>query len=384
MRKIKVAHLSDIHYCAKYLAEVDKVMRAAVASAIEAKCDLAVISGDSSDEALGAHSPAFRALAKQIVFLAEKMPVVMLQGTFSHEAPGMLQMLGMLDTVHPVFIASEVGEVSLTRSGRFVRSSVQEDHLCRLALLPSINKAETFGAGYGAKIKQILADFNKSMSAARSMGVPTILVSHGTIAGCVTESCSVLNGSDHEYGIADIFSAGATATFLGHIHLHQSWSNGTWMAAFAGSLGRLHHGEKGDKGWLLWDIDANTASFEFMKSPIREMIEVVFDGVPDMAEVARIAATANGAPVKLRFAVDEEFAASVPMAQIKALFSDGQLVIDRTLAKTERRRCEGIASMTDAKELLARWAGVNDLNSVELLREFCEIETAQAEIGELV
>jgi DNA repair protein SbcD/Mre11 len=365
MRKIKVAHLSDIHYCAKYLAEVDKVMRAAVAGAIDAKCDIAVISGDSSDEALGAHSPAFRALAKQIVFLAEKMPVVMLQGTFSHEAPGMLQMLGMLDTVHPVFIASDVGEVSLTRDGKFVRSSVQEDHLCRLALLPSINKAETFGAGYGAKIKQILADFSESMSVARSMGVPTMLVSH-------------------EYGIADIFSAGATATFLGHIHLHQSWSNGTWMAAFAGSLGRLHHGEKGDKGWLLWDIDANTASFEFMKSPIREMIEVVFDGVPDMAEVARIAATANGAPVKLRFAVDEEFAASVPMAQMKALFSDGQLVIDRTLAKTERRRCEGIASMTDAKELLARWAGVNDLNSVELLREFCEIETAQAEIGELV
>ncbi|WP_204334206.1 hypothetical protein, partial [Klebsiella pneumoniae] len=62
----------------------------AVNRAIELAVDVAVISGDATDHALDLHAPAALRLLAQVRRLADHCPVLMLQGTWSHEPPGTL------------------------------------------------------------------------------------------------------------------------------------------------------------------------------------------------------------------------------------------------------------------------------------------------------
>ncbi|UUZ66270.1 hypothetical protein LP417_35225 (plasmid) [Polaromonas sp. P1-6] len=98
---LRVAQMSDLHYCATNIEEADRCFTAAVTGAIENKVHCALITGDSTDHAMDAHSPALVALAKQIQRLANHCPVLMLQGTFSHEPPGLLRMLSLVGAKHP-------------------------------------------------------------------------------------------------------------------------------------------------------------------------------------------------------------------------------------------------------------------------------------------
>src|SRR5262245_11241200 len=91
-----IAHMSDIHYSASNLDEAHRCFSFAVDKAIEAKVDCAVISGDSTDHALDIHAPAVSALAGNIRRLADHCPVLILQGTYSHEPPGTLNVFRLL------------------------------------------------------------------------------------------------------------------------------------------------------------------------------------------------------------------------------------------------------------------------------------------------
>src|SRR5213593_2827816 len=93
---IRVAHFSDLHYAGATLAEVDRCFGFAVDHAIARGVDCAVISGDSTDHALEVHAPAVAALARNVRRLADHCPVLMLQGTFSHDPPGMLNVFRLL------------------------------------------------------------------------------------------------------------------------------------------------------------------------------------------------------------------------------------------------------------------------------------------------
>ena len=82
---MRVAHLSDLHYGPRHLEEADRCFSAAVDRAIELAVDVAVISGDATDHALDLHAPAALRLLAQVRRLADHCPVLMLQGTWSHE-----------------------------------------------------------------------------------------------------------------------------------------------------------------------------------------------------------------------------------------------------------------------------------------------------------
>ena len=90
---LRIAQFSDIHYASSTLAEADRCFTFAVDAAIGRGIDCAVISGDSTDHALDVHVPAVEALARNVRRLADHCPVLMLQGTFSHEPPGTLEHL---------------------------------------------------------------------------------------------------------------------------------------------------------------------------------------------------------------------------------------------------------------------------------------------------
>ena len=100
-----IAQFSDLHYATNTLPEVDRCFGYAIDRAIEADVDAAVISGDATDHALELHAPAVEALARRVQQLAEHCPVLLLQGTYSHEPPGTLNVFCRLAAKHPIFVA---------------------------------------------------------------------------------------------------------------------------------------------------------------------------------------------------------------------------------------------------------------------------------------
>ena len=156
---IRIAQFSDLHYSAKNLVEADRCFRHAVDRAIALKVDAAVVSGDSTDHALDLHSPAVERLARNIRRLADHCPVLMLQGTFSHEPPGTLSMFRLLGGRYPVHVADRIGQVGLTANGRWLAS--EGWHFTELpsglralfSCVPAVNKAvvaATVGASSAA------------------------------------------------------------------------------------------------------------------------------------------------------------------------------------------------------------------------------------------
>ena len=193
-----IAHMSDLHYAGKTLAETDRCFSFAVDRAIAGGVDCAVISGDSTDHALDIHAPAVEALARNVRRLADHCPVLMLQGTFSHEPPGTLNVFRLLGGRFAVFVADRIGQAALTADGRWIASEgwrfdeLPRDVIALFSCVPTVNKAAVAAAvgvveaagAVGEQLAALLRGFCPGNAAACRLGIPTIGVSHGTVNGC--------------------------------------------------------------------------------------------------------------------------------------------------------------------------------------------------------
>jgi hypothetical protein len=184
--------------------------------------------------------------------------VLLLQGTYPHEPSGTLDIFRRLAASHSIHVADRIQQVALTSNGSWAKSSgwrfdrIPENALTVFSCLPSVNKANvaaTVGAtgaaeAAGRASAALLGAWGVVNRQARSAGITTVGVSHGTVSGCVTEHGVPMAGLDHEFTTTALFSAEASAFMLGHIHLHQVWREGNRLVAYAGSIRRLHYGEE--------------------------------------------------------------------------------------------------------------------------------------------
>ncbi|MES2354826.1 MAG: hypothetical protein V4568_10595 [Pseudomonadota bacterium] len=145
---MRVAQLSDLHFGdAKTLPEVERCTKAAVDAVIAQGADIAVISGDSTDHAIDVHSPSFVALARQVRRLTDYCPVLMLQGTFSHEPPGTLDIFRLLGGHYPVYVADRIGQVAWCGNDGWIASrswvfdSIPDNVEILFTCVPTVNKA---------------------------------------------------------------------------------------------------------------------------------------------------------------------------------------------------------------------------------------------------
>ena len=113
---LHVGHFSDLHYSTERLVEADRCFGFAVEDAVARGCHVGIVSGDATDHRLDAHTPALRVLAERIHALSGHMPVLMLQGTFSHEPPGTLDLFRLIGSRHPVYVADRIHQVALVGS----------------------------------------------------------------------------------------------------------------------------------------------------------------------------------------------------------------------------------------------------------------------------
>jgi len=380
---IRIAQFSDLHFSEKNLHEADRCFGAAVDEAISRGAEAAVISGDATDHALDVHSPAVERLAQHVRRLADHCPVLMLQGTFSHEPPGTLAIFPLLGGRHRVHVASRISQVALT-TGAWVESDgwrfdqVPCETRVLFTCVPTVNKATlaaTVGAAnaataMGEELAALLAGYARINQAAREGLVPTVGVSHGTVTGCITEHGVPMAGFDHEFTTGALFAAGAQAFMLGHIHKHQHWDEAGRLVAYAGSIGRFHHGEVGAKGFLLWEVGAAVTRFELVETPTRRTVDLFFEGKPDVAAIAQAAQAQqlDGAFVRVRWAVADEDRHQVDRAAIKrALAGAADVQLEGRVVPVVRSRAEGISRCSSLAEKVRAWAKVASATPEPLL-----------------
>lgn len=372
--RMRIAHISDLHFCMKYLEEVQRCTAYAVNQAIDRVVDIMVISGDATECGLDMHSPAAHALLAVVRRLTDHCPVLMLQGTYSHEPPGTLNVFRHLGGRYPVYGADSIRQVALVSTAdgaRWVESdgwrfdALPINARVIVSCLPAVNKgavaavagADEASIAVGRNVAAVLAGFGISNAIAREHGIPTLGVSHGTVTGCVTEHGVPMAGLDHEFSTESLFAAQCSGFALGHIHCHQEWRDSYRVIAYPGSIGRLHYGEEGEKGFLIWDMDSNGARLEFIPTPARRMLHVEFEGKPDLAHLQNIAAQAGGAFIRVRWQIPEEERLQVDRSQIMAILNScGGAKLEETIIPTHRARLPGLSEADSVAAKVKLWA----------------------------
>lgn len=392
---LRVGHFSDLHYSTERLAEADRCFGFAVDDAIARRCDVGVVSGDATDHRLDAHTPALRVLAERIHALSGHMPVLMLQGTFSHEPPGTLDLFRLIGSRHPVYVADRIHQVALVGS-TFLPSAgplFTADELETLlgdgipsavfTCVPTVNKAVLAGivgameaaTAVGDHLAIFLGAAGKVNRLLRSKGVRTIGVSHGTVNGCYTEHGVPMAGFDHEFSLGALFDAECDAFMLGHIHAMQLWEREGRLAGYAGSIGCFHYGEQGKKCYLDWQIRPGRAEATPVETPARETVCVDFDGPPDLERLANIAEQTQDKFVRIRWTIDEEHRQLVDREAIRTLFAGAaELKLDPRVLPAVRSRAEGISRAVTLGEKVHRWCGLTDVKPDPLLERLSILE----------
>ncbi|MDZ7855787.1 metallophosphatase family protein [Sphaerotilus sp.] len=385
---IRVAHFSDLHYGHKTLAEADRCFGAAIDHAIGAGVEVAVISGDSTDHALDLHAPAALRLLAQVRRLADHCPVLMLQGTFSHEPPGTLGAFRLLGARHAIYVAERIEQVALSTQGQWLPSAgwcfdaLPDRTAALFSCIPTVNKATVAAvvggvaaaAEVGEQLTALLRGFAPMHRSARAGGAPTIGVSHGTVFGSLSEHGVPMAGFDHEFTSGALFDAEAQAFMLGHIHKHQAWTResavGRQCIAYPGSIGRFHFGEEGAKGFLLWEVEANSARCHLVQTPARRTVDIVFEGRPDV-NALRDAVRAQGlagASVRVRWTVAEEDQSAVDRAALQAALAEAaEVKLEGRIVPVVRTRAAGISQLRELADKVSRWAEVADVRAEPLI-----------------
>ncbi|ENO99129.1 DNA repair exonuclease-like protein [Thauera phenylacetica B4P] len=380
---MRIAHFSDLHYGAATLEEADRCFGAAVDRAIAENVEVAILSGDATDHGLDLHEPATLKLLAQVRRLADHCPVLMLQGTFSHEPPGTLSVFRLLGARHPVHVADRIEQVALTREGQWQASGswrfedVPAGARLLVSCVPTINKAvvaATVGAAdapqaVGEHLALLLAGFAPTNRRAQAQSIPTVAVSHGTVFGSLSEHGVPMAGFDHEFSTGVLFSAETQAVMLGHIHRHQSWEQdgpaGRQCIAYAGSIGRFHFGEEGEKGFLLWEVGADAGACMLVPTPARRTIDIVFEGRPDLETLREAIAShgVEGAHVRVRWTVADEDRHAVDRTAIcRLLAGAAQAKLEGRIVPIMRTRAPGISQLGSLADKVRRWA---ELTGVE-------------------
>lgn len=374
--RIKVAHFSDLHFSIGNLLEAGDCFQHGVSVAIRECVDVAIISGDLTDHKQDAHSPALHKLMQEIRRLADHCPVLILQGTFLHDYPGMLAIYRFAGGKYPVETVDRIGQVALV--GTQWRFAAPGDSLDGVRLLvscvPTVNKSDLVSSVGAEHVAQAMGDvlaglmqgvFAPQNLAARAAGVPTVMVGHGTVSGSLTEHGVPMAGKDHEFSLGGLYAAQSTATMLGHIHRHQAWEREiqhcTQRVAYPGSIGRFHYGEEGKKGFLIWSIGPRGCDFEFHETPARVMVDFLFDGRPDMDWLKQQAGSCAGSFVRIRYSVDAELAATVDKQAIEQVLAEAAEVrIEPKLLVSQRQRCSGISTLPTLAEKVEKWCESTD------------------------
>lgn len=398
---IKVFHVGDIHIAPNLMDEVERCFTAAIDDAIEARCDVAVLAGDTFDHQFPMSHPALQFALESVSRLADAMPVLIIQGTYSHDPGCAIDTFKTIRGRHEVIVVRHAGQVGLVRrdggtlgwrhfNDGYLNASERNaaKTVALFSCLPSFNKADIGDAkAAGEHTFQILKGFAPHNLAARQAGIATIGVSHGTVSGCHTEHGVAMHGLDHEFTEGTLFAAECSAFMLAHVHAHQAWERDGRLIAYCGSVGTFTHGQIGRKGALHWTVTPTGASFVRAPTPASEFVGITFDGEPETDALEELRLTVSQrigqdtppVMVRIRYVVDEERAGLIDRKGIEQMFLDAGAAackVEAIVNPVTRTRSSGITQHVTTAEKLAVYCESTGLEASALLDRLHLLETA--------
>ncbi len=224
MSKLKIAHVSDIHiFNRRYHKEFNKVSKRLYNKVAKARPNYILVSGDvfhvkgtMSPEAVQIAGDFFRSLA-------DIAPTIVTIG--NHDC--LQSNTGRLDSISPVINALNHPDLTYAKYSQVI--DLDDD--------------------YDLTVLGILDEEEWDNHKPRDNGKTHLVTFHGSVTGVVSDTGWVLEHGDIEAEILQRYDYG----LLGDIHETQAVdSEGKFR--YAGSLCQNNHGEKNNKGFLMWEF----------------------------------------------------------------------------------------------------------------------------------
>lgn len=262
---MRILHTADIHACKEHEAEVMKSLGEINSYIDENPVDLAAIAGDWWDATVQntAQGGLDRFLG-QLQMIADKTPVVMVEGTPSHDVDGSLDVIKriqskkgitILEPGVPYFLMAEkvVTRENLFRDASLLILGIPEPRKKYLLVNGTAGKSDTEEA-----VRAAMHQLCFQLAAIRKQYayLPCLVVYHGEVAGTTLQNDqTVERGTGIAITIDDLADIGADFYHLGHIHKPQQV--GTLPAYYSGSVYAKNFGETHKPGCNLVEIDGS-------------------------------------------------------------------------------------------------------------------------------
>ncbi len=375
MDPIKVLHCADLHFDDEpgRLQNTIECCKRVVETALIELPALIAIAGDVFERGLILGSPGTLAAIDFVYRCGNIAPVVITSGTPTHDATNSTEVFNKLKTEHPVYATGLPRQVGLTKEQphRFigVNGNIGDKPELSLVLscLPSVTRAGLMAMGSlsvdsaAVECAELLRDLFQAWGVANEkanrLGIPTILVGHGTVKGSRLSTGQRVTDPDAEFGIADLRLTKSVLVCLGHIHMRQQLQDN---AFYSGSITRADHGETEEKGFFLHTIAEGRVESRFVETPARKMRTLAPAGtLPDASLIEEVK---EGDYVRIVYSVREEDVAQVDDAALRKLAYEkgaAHVKIDKTVLPMTNVRSEGISRLRSLDEKLKRWGELN-------------------------
>jgi exonuclease SbcD len=361
---IKIIHTADWHLGGNYPEKAQASAEYLVAQIYDKQSpafnpDVICLTGDLTNHSIHVHSEH---LAPFLYLVANTTcPIVLLQGTPSHEPFGTVNNIAALS--NRIKVIDEPG-VQLNIGDRLL-----------IAGLPALTRSQL--AEWARALVEGIDGFADPAAAIRILlehqgklwahsDEPKVYLGHWTVSGCVTPTGQTMTGNDLEVGLDDLALAGADVVLLGHIHQSQQW-RGPGLVSYSGPPYPTSWGELHQTSFSVVEIDGDTAklvSFVRIPMPHRPMAKFDIEFTGEIGADGNWLASATSGEfdrikelgdveVKCCYSVPKEIAAQVDDTYVRTMFEVNGLTlaaVERTIKATTRERIADIASKETTRD----------------------------------
>jgi DNA repair exonuclease SbcCD nuclease subunit len=375
---IRLAHLGDLHLTeGPRFDTTAQCLEYAVLDGIAQGVNLWAVVGDLSGTTVP-HRATIQeknTLGHLFQAMAEHAPVVVLYG--NHDSEDDLELYGELKGQHEIHVVDRPSIVGLDAVEHPVIAYCLPFPQKRHYLTEFEGSIEDQKKAVEDKIRGILAEWSEDAKRWRDKGVPTVLLYHGAIIGCLVAGGEVMMpaGQEIEFSVEELESYGFDYVGASHIHVRQQLGRRTW---YAGSPDRSNFSETDSKGYLVVDAAPGQDPVVHVRlTPARRFVTVeatwsttdaVFQWNDKIEHVA-------GAEVRMLLTLDEDAVAACPVRDAEAFLQERgafSVKVERRIIPRQRIRSAEIAqAQTLAEKLEALWATQGDAAPTEEHRRRC-------------
>ena len=306
---MRFIHAADVHFRARDPDPALQSLAKIAETAREREVDLIIIAGDLFDAPIrNSDADSMPKLLDACGALLDAAPVVSVQGTPSHDAPGcyepIMRLEGERHYWHHIDARSAGEACGLFANGvspvSLRPAEAREGQKCIITGLPEPSRGWLSARGEAqgrAETGEAVVDGLRSIlagigAATHGRTVPHIHVQHGEVRGATLASGQVLPPGGIAVGTEDLALTGADYVALGHIHKAQAL---TRRAHYAGSAYPVNWGDHAAKSFRVVDMPLGELTDAGLSADGESVVDLVPYGHPARIKVEVCAQSATDA-----------------------------------------------------------------------------------------